>query len=70
MAGVIFAYIGAFTRWLFGGMRGSVKQRFIGDENDDPSLKFSSSVLNRIIGIIVFVVIIAVIGYFDRILLD
>lgn len=66
MAGIIFAYIGAFTRWLLGGMKGSVTKYFIGDDDDDLSSHFSGATINRIIGIIVFIITIALIGYIQK----
>ncbi len=66
MAGIIFAYIGAITRWLFSGFKGKINQRFLGDETDDLTSHLSSSVLNRVIGIIVFIIIIGLIGFIQK----
>lgn len=63
MAGIFFAYIGAVTRWIIGGMRGSINEYFIGKKDDDLSKHFSESTLNRIIGIIVFLIVIATVGF-------
>jgi hypothetical protein len=63
MAGIIFAYIGAVTRWLIGGMSQSINEYFIGKEDDNMASHISEATLNRIIGIIVFLIVIATVGF-------
>jgi hypothetical protein len=66
MAGIIFAYIGAFTLWMLRGFKGNIKDLFYGKEEDDLSTHLSSSILNKIVGLIVFIIVIAIIGYIQK----
>jgi hypothetical protein len=66
MAGIFFAYVGAFIRWLIGGRKKTIKYYYTGEGNNDFETTFGSSTLNRIIGFITTLIIICVLGYFSR----
>jgi len=66
IAGIAFAYIGSFVRWLFRGCKGTVMEIFLGKPEDDISRSFTDSVLNKLIGMTFTIIIIFTLGYLIR----
>ncbi|MFZ4798075.1 MAG: hypothetical protein ACOYMA_11320 [Bacteroidia bacterium] len=64
MAGMFFAYVGAFIRWLIGGRKNSIKYYFTEEGNNDFETAFGSSILNRMIGLITTIVLMFLLGSF------
>ena len=62
--GIVFAYIGAFVRWLFLRNKKSFKELLVHEEfNDDPVDIMSSELVNIVVGIITVAVIVLLLDW-------